>query len=69
MKNPLKDIFPNGNIRVFEHFLKSNEGDIELSLWCYGAIRKGQYKKEVKALKEYYKRRILKWKNTLKKKW
>lgn len=55
-KHPLKEIFPNADIKSFEHYLGSR-ADIDLALYSYGGLRKGEYPKERKALKLFYKKR------------
>lgn len=57
-KHPLKDIFPNADIKHFEHYLKSNKGDVDFALYSYGGLKKHEYAKERKQLKQFYKGRI-----------
>lgn len=62
-KHPLKEIFPNADIKSFEHYLKSNKGDIDFSLYSYGGIRKGEYAKERKELSLFYEKKRRKAQN------
>lgn len=61
-QNPLFDIFPHADIKRFEEILNSKlcKGmGMEFVLHCYGLWSweaRGRYKKEVKALEEYYKK-------------
>jgi len=54
--NPLFKIFPNADLKSFEHYLKLNKGDIETALFCYGLFKFEfeKYKKEIEELKSYY---------------
>lgn len=51
LETAFKKIFPNGDIDLFLHYLKQNKGDVDFSLYSYGEIREGEYKKEKAELK------------------